>query len=60
MRYEANHFVTRMIETITSFLKHFLLMILQIKFIVDGVWMIDPLRPIICSNGYENNLLVIT
>ncbi|KAI3433076.1 AMPK1_CBM domain-containing protein [Psidium guajava] len=32
----------------------------EIKFIVDGVWRIDPLRPIVHSNGYENNLLIIT
>ncbi|GFZ00121.1 5'-AMP-activated protein kinase-like protein [Actinidia rufa] len=31
----------------------------QIKFIVDGVWRIDPLRPIV-HHGYENNLLIIT
>lgn len=32
----------------------------EIKFIVDGTWRIDPLRPIVHSNGYENNLLIIT
>ncbi|KAM6570946.1 hypothetical protein CsatA_015026 [Cannabis sativa] len=32
----------------------------EIKFIVDGEWMIDPLRPIVHNNGYKNNLLVIT
>lgn len=32
----------------------------EIKFIVDGKWRIDPLRPIVNNNGYENNLLVIT
>ncbi|XP_030449362.1 protein PTST homolog 2, chloroplastic isoform X2 [Syzygium oleosum] len=32
----------------------------EIKFIVDGVWRIDPLRPIVHNNGYENNLLIIT
>ncbi|OIS95717.1 PREDICTED: uncharacterized protein LOC109235203 isoform X2 [Nicotiana attenuata] len=32
----------------------------EIKFIVDGVWKIDPLRPIVHNNGHENNLLIIT
>lgn len=32
----------------------------EIKFIVDGEWKIDPLRPIVHNNGYENNLLVIS
>ncbi|XP_022151089.1 uncharacterized protein LOC111019111 isoform X2 [Momordica charantia] len=32
----------------------------EIKFIVDGQWRIDPLRPIVNSSGYENNLLIIT
>ncbi|XP_021685445.2 protein PTST homolog 2, chloroplastic isoform X2 [Hevea brasiliensis] len=32
----------------------------EIKFIVDGEWRIDPLRPIVLSDGYENNLLIIT
>ncbi|KAL3501322.1 hypothetical protein ACH5RR_035771 [Cinchona calisaya] len=32
----------------------------EIKFIVDGKWRIDPLRPIVHNNGYENNLLIIT
>ncbi|XVF44150.1 hypothetical protein PTKIN_Ptkin02bG0097900 [Pterospermum kingtungense] len=32
----------------------------EIKFIVDGQWTIDPLRPIVSNNGYENNLLIIT
>ncbi|XP_077239767.1 protein PTST homolog 2, chloroplastic-like isoform X2 [Tasmannia lanceolata] len=32
----------------------------EIKFIVDGMWKIDPLRPIVNSNGYENNLLIIS
>ncbi|XP_011006588.1 PREDICTED: uncharacterized protein LOC105112553 isoform X3 [Populus euphratica] len=32
----------------------------EIKFIVDGEWRIDPLRPIVHNNGYENNLLIIT
>ncbi|ONK65303.1 uncharacterized protein A4U43_C07F35740 [Asparagus officinalis] len=31
----------------------------EIKFIVDGVWMIDPLRPTVFNNSYENNLLII-
>ncbi|GLU09330.1 hypothetical protein SLE2022_261960 [Rubroshorea leprosula] len=31
----------------------------EIKFIVDGKWMIDPFRPIV-HNGHENNLLIIT
>ncbi|GLU09332.1 hypothetical protein SLE2022_261980 [Rubroshorea leprosula] len=32
----------------------------EIKFIVDGKWMIDALRPIVHNNGHENNLLIIT
>jgi hypothetical protein len=32
----------------------------QIKFIVDGVWKNDPLRPTLYNNGNENNLLVVT
>ncbi|PIN15215.1 hypothetical protein CDL12_12147 [Handroanthus impetiginosus] len=32
----------------------------EIKFIVDGVWKVDPLRPIVNNNGYENNLLIVT
>lgn len=32
---------------------------LQMKFIVDGVWKLDPLRPIVYDNGYENNLLIV-
>lgn len=32
----------------------------EIKFVVDGIWRIDPLRPIVHNNGYENNLLIIT
>ncbi|POO00038.1 AMP-activated protein kinase, glycogen-binding domain containing protein [Trema orientale] len=32
----------------------------EIKFIVDGQWRIDPLRPIVKNSGYENNLLIIT
>lgn len=31
----------------------------QIKFIVDGEWRIDPLRPTVKNNGYENNILII-
>ncbi|XP_051146068.1 protein PTST homolog 2, chloroplastic isoform X2 [Andrographis paniculata] len=32
----------------------------EIKFIVDGIWKVDPLRPIVYNNGYENNLLIVT
>lgn len=32
----------------------------EIKFIVDGIWKTDPLRPIVRNSGYENNLLIIT
>lgn len=32
----------------------------QIKFIVDGQWRVDPLRPIVTCDGYENNLLIIS
>ncbi|GAV86463.1 hypothetical protein CFOL_v3_29893 [Cephalotus follicularis] len=32
----------------------------EIKFIVDGEWRVDPLRPIVQHNGFENNLLMIT
>ncbi|XP_050373276.1 protein PTST homolog 2, chloroplastic [Argentina anserina] len=32
----------------------------EIKFIVDGEWRIDPLRPIVRNNGYKNNRLIIT
>uniref|UniRef100_A0A1J3HGR2 5'-AMP-activated protein kinase subunit beta-2 n=1 Tax=Noccaea caerulescens TaxID=107243 RepID=A0A1J3HGR2_NOCCA len=32
----------------------------EIKFIVDGQWKVDPLRPIVTCNGYENNLLIIS
>ncbi|MCD7468549.1 hypothetical protein HAX54_006893 [Datura stramonium] len=32
----------------------------EIKFIVDGIWKIDPLRPIVHNNGHENNLLIVT
>ncbi|MED6176602.1 Protein PTST 2, chloroplastic, variant 2 [Stylosanthes scabra] len=31
----------------------------EIKFVVDGEWRVDPLRPIVTNNGYENNLLVV-
>ncbi|XP_059648895.1 protein PTST homolog 2, chloroplastic [Cornus florida] len=32
----------------------------EIKFIVDGTWKTDPLRPVVRNNGYENNLVVVT
>ncbi|CAH9115273.1 unnamed protein product [Cuscuta europaea] len=32
----------------------------EIKFIVDGKWRVDPLRPIVHNHGHENNLLFIT
>ncbi|KAK9707292.1 hypothetical protein RND81_07G187200 [Saponaria officinalis] len=32
----------------------------EIKFIVDGTWMVDPLRPIVNNNGFDNNLLIIS
>ncbi|GMI74925.1 PROTEIN TARGETING TO STARCH 2 [Hibiscus trionum] len=32
----------------------------EIKFIVDGEWKLDPLRPIVNNGGFENNLLIIT
>ncbi|CAA2969167.1 Hypothetical predicted protein [Olea europaea subsp. europaea] len=32
----------------------------EIKFIVDGIWKVDYLRPIVHNNGYANNLLIIT
>ncbi|KAL8161539.1 hypothetical protein V2J09_013028 [Rumex salicifolius] len=32
----------------------------EFKFIVDGVWKVDPLRPTINNNGNENNQLIIT
>ncbi|KAK4376743.1 hypothetical protein RND71_003039 [Anisodus tanguticus] len=32
----------------------------QIKFIVDGIWKVDPLRPVVHSDGHENNLLIVT
>ncbi|CAL9156394.1 protein FLOURY ENDOSPERM 6, chloroplastic-like [Musa acuminata AAA Group] len=31
----------------------------EIKFIVDGVWKVDPLRPIVRNSGHENNLLIV-
>jgi hypothetical protein len=31
----------------------------QMKFIVDGEWKVDPLREIV-RNGYENNLFIVT
>ncbi|CAM8919283.1 unnamed protein product [Rhodiola kirilowii] len=32
----------------------------EIKFIVEGVWKIDPLLPITRNNGFQNNILVVT
>ncbi|CAN6440329.1 unnamed protein product [Victoria cruziana] len=32
----------------------------EIKFIVDGAWRTDPLRPVVNNNGYENNLLIVS
>lgn len=32
----------------------------EIKFIVDGIWKVDPLRPVVHNNGHENNLLIVT
>ncbi|KAL1804387.1 protein PTST homolog 2, chloroplastic isoform X2 [Daucus carota subsp. sativus] len=32
----------------------------EIKFIVDGAWRCDPLRPTVHNDGYENNLLIVT
>ncbi|KZV58783.1 hypothetical protein F511_24697 [Dorcoceras hygrometricum] len=32
----------------------------EIKFIVDGIWKVDPLRPIVNNGGYQNNLLIVT
>ncbi|KAL3631112.1 hypothetical protein CASFOL_024096 [Castilleja foliolosa] len=32
----------------------------EIKFIVDGVWKVDPLLPVVNNNGYENNLFIVT
>ncbi|KAI3817595.1 hypothetical protein L1987_11390 [Smallanthus sonchifolius] len=31
----------------------------EIKFIVDGVWRIDPMLPVVHNNGYENNSLIV-
>ncbi|KAL7132927.1 hypothetical protein ABFS83_12G108100 [Erythranthe nasuta] len=31
----------------------------EIKFVVDGVWKIDPLRPITKNHGHENNVFVV-
>ncbi|XP_076922475.1 protein PTST homolog 2, chloroplastic-like [Bidens hawaiensis] len=31
----------------------------EYKFLVDGVWKLDPLRPTVKNNWYENNLLII-
>ncbi|XP_076894252.1 protein PTST homolog 2, chloroplastic-like [Bidens hawaiensis] len=31
----------------------------EYKFLVDGVWKLDSLRPTVKNNGYENNLLII-
>ncbi|EYU28696.1 hypothetical protein MIMGU_mgv11b020794mg [Erythranthe guttata] len=35
------------------------LAIMYIKFVVDGVWRIDPLRPITKNHGHENNVFVV-
>ncbi|KAF5197723.1 Ptst-like protein [Thalictrum thalictroides] len=32
----------------------------EFKFIVDGEWTIDPLRPIVNNNGHQNNLIIIS
>ncbi|XP_014520027.1 uncharacterized protein LOC106777040 isoform X1 [Vigna radiata var. radiata] len=32
----------------------------EMKFIVDGEWKIDPLRPIVTNDGYENNVLIVS
>ncbi|XP_042049070.1 protein PTST homolog 2, chloroplastic-like isoform X3 [Salvia splendens] len=32
----------------------------EIKFIADGNWKLDPLRPTINSNGYINNLFIVS
>ncbi|KAI4998600.1 protein FLOURY ENDOSPERM 6, chloroplastic-like [Hordeum vulgare subsp. vulgare] len=32
----------------------------EIKFIVDGVWKNDPLRPTVNNHGNENNLVIVT
>ncbi|CAN6439302.1 unnamed protein product [Victoria cruziana] len=31
----------------------------EIKFMVDGIWRVDPLRTVVSSNGHENNLLIV-
>ncbi|KAI3516378.1 hypothetical protein L1887_15293 [Cichorium endivia] len=31
----------------------------EIKFIVDGIWRIDPMLPIVNNNGYENNRIIV-
>ncbi|PWA50560.1 cyclomaltodextrinase [Artemisia annua] len=31
----------------------------EIKFIVDGIWRVDPMLPVVHINGYENNSLVV-
>ncbi|KAL8157191.1 protein PTST homolog 2, chloroplastic isoform X2 [Apium graveolens] len=32
----------------------------EIKFIVDGAWRCDPLRPTVQNDGYENNILIVS
>lgn len=32
----------------------------EIKFIVDGIWKNDPLRPTVNNHGNENNLMIVT
>ncbi|XP_047331168.1 protein FLOURY ENDOSPERM 6, chloroplastic-like [Impatiens glandulifera] len=32
----------------------------EIKFFVDNEWRIDPLRPTVYNDGYQNNLLIVT
>ncbi|XP_049399925.1 protein PTST homolog 2, chloroplastic-like isoform X3 [Solanum stenotomum] len=32
----------------------------EIKFVVDGIWKIDPLWPIVHNDGHENNLFIVT
>ncbi|KAK9063415.1 hypothetical protein SSX86_017285 [Deinandra increscens subsp. villosa] len=31
----------------------------EIKFIVDGIWRIDPMLQVAHNNGYENNILIV-
>ncbi|XP_071707682.1 protein PTST homolog 2, chloroplastic-like isoform X3 [Rutidosis leptorrhynchoides] len=31
----------------------------EVKFIVDGVWRVDPLRPVVHYDGYENNVVIV-